>query len=169
MNKIKIFNMLDYLVFCILSIFAVVGIIEKDKSFIWYIGLLLVLFMLGVVTLVIYSFLLRRERLNEIIEFIYKGKLQTLIEELRFTGIYFYRQIGDVYIFDTKRLISPNIRLLVTKEEKQWFISCDEYSLKRLRKINGLSLFAEQKMPDNTAKRISIFDNINLIKRMKIK
>jgi hypothetical protein len=144
-NKIKLHNMLDDVLFSILVTVALMGVIEGDNPFIQFAGFTLVVLLSGIVLAFIFSILISRRKSLKIQELIYRGKLPTLIEELRLSGLYFHKQIGDVYIFCTKRFLSRNIRLLVIKEQKHWCISCDEYSLKNFYNSSYINLSVEKK------------------------
>jgi len=145
-NKIKFHNMLDDVLFSILVTVALMGVIEGDNPFIQFAGFTLVVLLSGIVLAFIFSILISRRKSLKIQELIYRGKLPTLIEELRLSGLYFHKQIGDVYIFCTKRFLSRNIRLLVIKEQKHWCISCDEYSLKSFYNSSYINLSVEKKV-----------------------
>ena len=145
MNKIKFYNMLNDILFFVLATTTLMGVIERDKSFAESATFALVALSIGIM-LVFFVAIFRSRRRLKIQELIYRGNLPTLIEELRYSGLYFHKQIGDVYIFCTKRLLSQNVRLLVSREEKYWCISCDEYSFKSFHSFLHINLPIEKKV-----------------------
>lgn len=151
MNKIKIHNMLNDTLFSVLVITILMGIIERDKSFTEIATFALVVLLIGIISVLFFSIFHNRQSLK-IQELIYRNTLATLIEELRNSGLYFHKQVGDVYIFCTKRLFSRNVRLLVTKEQNHWCISCDEYSFKNFYTSSCINLSIEKKVLNSQRK-----------------
>jgi hypothetical protein len=138
-------------VLCIVLITTtLMAIIEKDTSFVYAATFALITLLTGIILVSLFAiFGNRRLKIQELV---YKGNLTTLIEELRYSGLYFHKQIGSVYIFSTKRLLSRNVRLLVTKEQKDWRISCDEYSFKSVYNSLRINLSIEKKVFNSQAK-----------------
>ena len=101
MNKIKIHSMLNDVLFSVLLITILMGIIERDKSFTEIATFALVVLLIGIISVLFFSIFHNRRSLK-IQELIYRDTLATLIEELRNSGLYFHKQVGDVYIFCTK-------------------------------------------------------------------
>ena len=144
MNKIKINSQLNDWTFCVLATVTLMGLIERGQSIVMLAVFALISLLSGAAFIFIFSILIDRKKEIKVRELIYQGKLSILIEELRFSGLFFYKQIGDVYIFSTNRIFGLNIRLLVAKESEHWCISCEEYSFKQLKKYSYLSLFIEK-------------------------
>lgn len=104
MKRIKFNSMFQKLLFCILIVVSLIGLIEREVTFIEVAVFVFALLLSGTIFILLSLFLTGKKKKVQMQHFFYQGKLTVLIEELRFIGLYFYQQIGDVYIFGTKRI-----------------------------------------------------------------
>lgn len=79
----------------------------------------------------------------------YLGNLNELINEFITCDLYFYEQIGDCYIFSSKRRLWRNQRFFVEKINNVLHITCDQYSLNQLKQ-HPASFAWNKKISENT-------------------
>ena len=74
----------------------------------------------------------------------YLGNLNELINNFITCDLYFYEQIGNCYIFSSKRHLWHNQRFFVEKINNVLHITCDQYSLNQLKQHPASFLLTEK-------------------------